>query len=1621
MSTTSFSDHVRGGWAIRRGLFGASLLLLVTRCGGGSQPPEADESIGRTSAELVSSEWTSAVSMSVARQNHVAALLQNGSVLVAGGHPGNNTPTNTAEVYNPATGTWTTVGSMGTARRLFGACTLASGKVLVAGGNASAGDVTSAELFDPSANTWSATGSLAAAREDFSMTCLSDGRVLVAGGSGPSGLLSSAEVYSPTTGAWSSAGTLPAAIHTQGAVLLNDGRVLIAGGNNAAGPVKTAAIWSPGTNAWTATASMATARSFFALQILGDGRVLAAGGLVALPSTTTKAAEIYTPSTGVWSAAANLNTARYSGVSATLAAGPIVIGGVPAGPPLVTSESYDSVHNTWTQLVTTYGAVNQTATALTPTSLLVAGGNTGSSATTSAQIYGILNGFALYAQRSVTLGTSDHVNGGDVGVTSVAPSAFGPQLVVGPSTTVQTNHNLAAPSVSLGSGAHVGDVQTNSLTNSGATLGTQAPYPSSLPPTPIALPVGPGGSAVTVPAFTITTLNPGNYGALSVTGTVSLNAGNYTFTSVTMAAQAHLAGVSGTATVSVAGTFQAGNSVSISSPGATPAGQLVISVAGSDSGSTPAFSIGTGAAISAILSAPHGTLSIGASTTATGAFAAFDVKLGNSVTINYQNGFVGSAAQTGQQQLSGYITPAMAAAPLVGPVPGNTMVQLSVGLPLRNQTGLQNFIANLGDSTNSQYRQYLTPTTFASNYGPLPATSQALTGFLTASGLTVTGTYTSNQLVNVTGTAANIESAFFINLNFYQRPDGSQFYALDREPSLSLSASTAPILRIDGFDNFVVPQVAAGSGPIPAIPPEPTGFGLTGVNMYEGADFRKAYVPYTSLTGAHQTVALVEFDGFFPADITAYENLPAYKTLTTSPPPVTPVLLNGFNGQPSSQGDYGEVTLDIDMVLAMAPGLDNIFVYEMPTPTDLLSPAGLASYSAEAAQELNQIGNPTGTTPLSRQISCSWFLFGGPNVAAALQQFAADGQSFLFAAGDTGAFGSSNPPQPPVSEAESAFMTVVGGTQLTTNASQQWSSETTWNDALKSRGYFALGTNNTGSGGVMTGIPIPWYQSPIAAQITKAGGSATTRAVPDVSLTATDIGVILSSGPGCSPPLCNGEVQFTGGTSAAAPLWAGIIALVNEQSMTFNGGGALGFANPAIYRVAQGPNYGSEFHDISDKSTNGFTSGSPFLAIGGYDLATGWGTPGGSASFNLINDLAGSVPNVYTSVSAGGQFACGVTTSNEAECWGLDTSGQLGNNASGGSSDTPQQVIFGTGSPPNVGQLSAGDAFACAVSAFPGEGFGLLYCWGDNTDGECGVSAAAGTIQAEPVLVGGTGVVPGPEPGLSGVSAGSHFACAIDTESQAWCWGDDAHGELGPGATGTTPTPTNVGLIGVNQVSAGNGFACAVVEAETSPGVENAVVQCWGDNSSGQLGNGMIGAGGPTPVTVLLPYLGANGLEVQSVAAANGFACADVTTLSGNQVWCWGNDSVGQLGDGGQGSINPTPVQAVNLVDPFGLTAGGQTACAITFNSASGGSGGNVQCWGSNSNGQLGTGSNSPASTGTPQQVVGLTAGLTVSMGSNSGCALGMAASVPVCWGANGSGQLGDNSTTGSNLPVPIE
>ena len=274
--------------------------------------------------------------------------------------------------------------------------------------------------------------------------------------------------------------------------------------------------------------------------------------------------------------------------------------------------------------------------------------------------------------------------------------------------------------------------------------------------------------------------------------------------------------------------------------------------------------------------------------------------------------------------------------------------------------------------------------------------------------------------------------------------------------------------------------------------------------------------------------------------------------------------------------------LDIEMAISMAPGLSKVYVFEGDITDDI--------FNAMAAS--NQV----------KQLSASW-TYGIDAVSEQIfQQFAAQGQSFFNASGDSDAYNAvSNPVQTP---ADDPHITVVGGTTLTTTNSA-WASETVWNWDIE---YGALYDGIGSSGGISTTYAIPSWQTNII--MTANRGSTTFRNLPDVALTADNVYVIYGGG----------ITGAFGGTSCATPLWAGFMALVNQQAVA-NGKPTIGFINPVVYALASGPNYTNLFHDIT--TGNNTWSGSPnlFRAVPGYDLCTGLGTPIGA---NLIAALAGA-------------------------------------------------------------------------------------------------------------------------------------------------------------------------------------------------------------------------------------------------------------------------------------------------------------------------------------------------------------------------------------------------------------
>lgn len=495
-------------------------------------------------------------------------------------------------------------------------------------------------------------------------------------------------------------------------------------------------------------------------------------------------------------------------------------------------------------------------------------------------------------------------------------------------------------------------------------------------------------------------------------------------------------------------------------------------------------------------------------------------------------------------------------------------LRLAIGLPLRNPGELADLIRQLYDPASPNFRQYLSPAQFTAQFGPVTQDYQAVIDFAKANGLTVTGTHPNRLIVDVEGSVADIEKTFHITMFSYQHPkETRKFFAPDVEPSVDL---TVPIVQISGLNNYSIPHPNSKIKPAALAAQATPNAGSGPGGAYAGGDFRAAYVPGTTLTGAGQSVGLLQFDGYYASDIAAYK--------TQFGLPDVPLVNVPIDGGVSTPGTgNSEVCLDIEMVLAMAPGISAIYVYIAPNPSpwvDLLS----------------RMANDN----ICKQLSCSWG-GGSPdaNAESIFQQMAAQGQSFFNATGDSDAFTASIP-----FPSDSPNITEVGATTLTTTGSGgSYVSETVWN-----------WNNGTGSsGGTSTFYSIPTWQQ--AVSMTTNQGSTTMRNVPDVAMTGDNVYVRYN----------NGGTGTFGGTSCAAPLWAGFIALVNQRAAT-NGRATVGFINPAIYALGEGASYGSTLHDTATGNNFSTTSPTRYSGVTGYDLCTGWGTPAGSP---LIDALAG--------------------------------------------------------------------------------------------------------------------------------------------------------------------------------------------------------------------------------------------------------------------------------------------------------------------------------------------------------------------------------------------------------------
>ena len=509
----------------------------------------------------------------------------------------------------------------------------------------------------------------------------------------------------------------------------------------------------------------------------------------------------------------------------------------------------------------------------------------------------------------------------------------------------------------------------------------------------------------------------------------------------------------------------------------------------------------------------------------------------------------------------------------VGVLPPSQRLNLAIMLPLRNPNELTSLLERLPDPSSPDYRQFLTVAQFTEQFGPTVQDYQAVVDFVKANGFTVTNTPKNRLLVDINGTVAQIEKAFHVVMTVYQHPtENRTFYSPDREPSLDLSV---PVKRIAGLNDYSIPHPKlkrASAGP--AIKSNATGSGPEGA--YRPSDMRAAYYGSGSLTGTGQSVGLLEFDGYEIADVNSDMGGESY-TVT-----ITNVLVDG--GTAGSDGDDGEQALDIAQPIGMAPGLSSVRVYIAP---------GTSSIGVGDVDIFNQMA----TDNISKQLSCSWgWAPDDPSDDDPIfQEFAAQGQNLFVASGDAGKYTGNNNTDESY-PAESVYVVAVGGTDLTTNgAGGPWESETAWSDS---------------SGGPAdNGFAIPSWQVGVANSSNEA--SSTIRDLPDVAAEANFDNIL------CDDGTC--YYNEYGGTSYAAPRWAGYLALANQQNVT-NHGTTLGYLNPLIYPIGFGSSYDSNFHDITSGS-NGYP------AVTGYDMVTGWGSPNGAT---LINTLTGAATPSFT-------------------------------------------------------------------------------------------------------------------------------------------------------------------------------------------------------------------------------------------------------------------------------------------------------------------------------------------------------------------------------------------------------
>ncbi|MBV9761254.1 MAG: S8/S53 family peptidase [Acidobacteriaceae bacterium] len=492
-----------------------------------------------------------------------------------------------------------------------------------------------------------------------------------------------------------------------------------------------------------------------------------------------------------------------------------------------------------------------------------------------------------------------------------------------------------------------------------------------------------------------------------------------------------------------------------------------------------------------------------------------------------------------------------------GPVPGTETVRVSVILHRRNEPEIDPRTGAFPPISREE---------FAELYGADPEDIRTLLRFAHRHGLSVVESSAVKRRVVLTGSASAMTAAFGTQLTAYRSAAGQTFRA--RTGSLSIPEELGgAVMAVLGMDtrevaraHFRMRAAAAAVG-----------------GTFTPPQVAEAYNFPTGVTGAGQTIGIIELGGGYTAsDLQTF-----FSGLGLSEPNVTAVSVDGGQNSPGSESD-GEVELDIEVAGSIANGAD-IAVYFTPN-TD----QGFIDAVTDAVHD---------TTNHPSVISISW---GGPEdswtqqsqtaLNSALEDGAMLGVTVTVAAGDNGSSDGDSDGQLHVDfPASSPYVVACGGTTLTVSG-ETISSEVVWNETANNEGA-------TG-GGVSNVFQLPSYQSSAGVPAQPETGFAG-RGVPDVAANAdpqTGYEIVV-----------DGQSAVVGGTSACAPLWAGLFALIN-QSLGKN----VGYVNAALYSIPE-----ADYHDIT--SGNNDDSGLGYYSAGpGWDPCTGLGSPDGAAILSAL-------------------------------------------------------------------------------------------------------------------------------------------------------------------------------------------------------------------------------------------------------------------------------------------------------------------------------------------------------------------------------------------------------------------